>query len=469
MANELRNSDPSNDGGFLWNRRTVAQVLLGGVLAGSGLPSLWRSPAEAASPAIAPLPKPRAIKYFTLDGAGAMDGSTWQDAMPLPWLKRSFPFGEPGLAFFVGFDEKQGAAQKLAGTLANLASSGAAGNPIQLQSGYISPQGELTAISPEAGAVFSSGAQWTINLAVSKKSPRAFIGLIKGASHIAISGFQVDGTGPEGFFKFGPDAAYEDVLFRNLNARNVGRVIETAKTASLRNITIEDCQAIGIIRGFARFWDMSDSTLRNMVLDANNMNAGIRNPCQLISLVKGSNVTFENLTLRNAYNDPLPGDPPGKSYIQGDGIVCERETRDVTIRNCHASNMGDGGFDVKTVGVTIEDSSGVDCKFGARIWSQAENVIRRCNFKASKPVASWTSGCVQSSGRVQIIETTMEAGPGTVAIDMHQLANNESPNVQVTGGSITIHEGARLVGGKGVLDLKDVTVNGELKTQRIEL
>jgi hypothetical protein len=37
------------------------------------------------------------------------------------------------------------------------------------------------------------------------------------------------------------------------------------------------------------------------------------------------------------------------------------------------------------------------------------------------------------------------------------------------GGAITLHDGASLAQGSGVLDLKNVAVNGETKTQRIEL
>jgi hypothetical protein len=397
-----------------------------------------------------------------------MDGSTWQNAMPLKWLQRSFPFGEPGMAFRIGFDEKDPQAQELGQTLARLENSGASGDPIQLQSGYIEANGGLRAISSDAGALFSGGPHWDIEFALAKKAPRAWIALVKGASHIAISDFRIDGTGADGFFKFGGDATYEDILFRNINAHNVGRVIETLKTASLKNVTIEDCQATGIVRGFARFWDMSDSTLRNLVLDADNQNGGIRNPCQLISLVKGSNVTFENVTLRNARNEPLAGDPPGKAYIQGDGIVCEKFTKDIKIRNCHASNMGDGGFDLKAEGVTIEDSSAEACKFGARIWAQADNAILRCSFKSPRPVAHFTSGCVQATGRVRIVDTTMEVGPGTVAIHLHQVPTRGIPTVEIIGGAINLQEGANLMAGNGVLDLKDVSINGEMKTQRIE-
>jgi hypothetical protein len=463
----LRGSEARLGTGSSWSRRSFARLVMGGALVVPGMTALWRSPADAASPA--PLPQPTTIKYFTPSGEGSMDGSTWQDAMPLKWLQRSFPFGGPGTAFFIGFDEKQPKPQDLGATFARLQMSGAAGNPLQLQSGYIAPDGALRSIASDAQAVFSSGSDWTIASSLAKKAPRAWVALVKGASHIVISDFRIDGTGADGFFKFGGDATFEDVLFRNISARNVGRVIETTKTTALKNVTIENCEAIGIVRGFARFWEMSDSTLRNLVLDADNQNGGIRNPCQLISLVKGSNVTFENLTLRNAHNAPLPGDPPGKAYIQGDGIVCEKYTKDIVIKNCHASNMGDGGFDLKAAGVTMEDSSAQDCKFGARIWAQADNAIRRCNFKASKPVAHFTSGCVQASGRVQITDTVMEAGPGTVALHLHMIPKHDTPTVEMIGGAITLHDGASLAQGSGVLDLKNVAVNGETKTQRIEL
>lgn len=461
---------------FLSRRQAHAGLL--GALLWSATAGLYSSRARAESAAGA-LPKPSTVKYFTAKGAGSNDGSSWQDAMPIVWLKRSFPLAEPGTAYFIGFDRDGMSPVTWRSPLASLSVSGAAGNPVQIMAGYVGGAGSDFAkateasIGAEAAPFFKSEKDWSVKDSGARWAPRCAIGLSKGASHVAISGFRVRGAGADGFIKFAVDRddnqTFDDVLIRDIRGKNVGRIIETAKGALLRNVTVEDCDVTGIIRGFARFWKIEDSTLRNLTLDADHQDGGLRGPCQLISINTGNNVTLENITLKNAFNRPQPGDKQGKVYIQGDGIVCERGTKNITIKGCHASGMGDGGFDVKTTNITIEDSSAEACKFGARIWSESDNAIRRCSFKSPAPVGGFTSGCVQAAGRLTITDTTLEVGPGTCGIHLHQLPHQGPPTVEMTGGAITLKDGAKLAIGQAgaVLQLNNVAVNGETMTKRI--
>ena len=453
-------------------RRQAGAGLLGALLCASTGFYPVRVLAESAGA----LPKPSTIKYFTAKGAGSHDGSSWQDAMPVGWLKRSFPFAEPGTAFFIGFDGHGADAVAWRGTLAGLGASGAPGDPIQIVAGHVGAGGDFAAASgTDASFFFKSQQPWSIKGSGARSAPRCAFSLIKGASHVAISGFRVNGAGADGFIKFSANQndkqTFDDIVIRNIRATDVGRIIETGKGAVLHNLTVEDCDVTGIVRGFARFWKIEDSTLRNLTLDADNRDGGLRNPCQLIAIATGNNVTLENIVLKNAFNRPQPDDKPGKTYIQGDGIVCERGTKNITIRGCHASGMGDGGFDVKTTNVTIEDSSAESCKFGARIWSESDNVVRRCHFKSPAPVGGFTSGCIQASGRLTITDTTLEVGPGTCGIQLHQLKHQGPPTVEMTGGAITLKDGASLAVGRSdaVLQLNNVSVNGETRTQRVVL
>jgi hypothetical protein len=246
-------------------------------------------------------------------------------------------------------------------------------------------------------------------------------------------------------------------------------VIETDRGATLQNLIITDCRANGIVRGFARFRELSNATLRNLELDAANMDGGGKNVCQLISLAAGENILLENVVLRNALNQPPPPkEGKKKGYVQGDGVVCERKTRNITIRNCHASGMGDGGFDLKTTDVTIEDSSADSCKFGARIWAQGNNVIRRCDFRNPQTRGETKGACIQASGTLQIVDTKLQAGPGTSAIVVHKNSEQYDPVIHMQGGSIQLDGDAVVAtaNSSGVLELHDVMVNGVATNHR---
>jgi hypothetical protein len=238
----------------------------------------------------------------------------------------------------------------------------------------------------------------------------------------------------------------------------------------LENLTVSDCRVVGIVRGFARFHNISESTLRDLNLDAAKMDGGRKNVCQLIAVAAGDNLVFENLTLSNAFNQPPPPKEGKKlGYVQGDGIVCERKTNNVTIRNCRATGMGDGGFDLKTTNVTMEDCSTDSCKFGARIWAEGNNVIRRCDFRNPVSRNDTQGACIQAGGTLEIVDTKLQAGPGTVAIALSQKKNGKPPMVVMRGGSIDL-EGSGAIAhanANGVLELEDVLVNGVKTTRRL--
>ncbi|WP_162917513.1 right-handed parallel beta-helix repeat-containing protein [Dongia deserti] len=450
----------------LMTRRQALTVTLAGLLTAL---SAGRLRAEAINPTVqtATAAKPKSVTLFTLSGAGDEDGRDWQNAMPIDSLSKALSSARPGSGFLIGFDS---AGQPIAidkGQI-RIKASGDESNPVFLQAGLIADDNGVAAASKDVAAFFKSAQPWSVKDFGRRGS--AYFALIEGASHLRVSGFHIDGTPADGFFKFrGKETAtFRDIVISGLEARNVGRVIETDRGAMLQNLIVTDCRAIGIIRGFARFRHLSDSTLRNLELDAAKMDAGGRNVCQLIAVSEGKNLLFEDIVLRNAINEPPPpkeGKEPG--YVQGDGIVCERKTMNVTIRNCHASSMGDGGFDLKTTNVTMEDCSSDSCKFGARLWAEGNNVIRRCDFRNPVSRNDTQGACIQAGGTLEIVDTKLHAGRGTVAISLSKKKNQNPPMVVMRGGSIEIEGNAKVAhaSADGVLELQDVMVNG-VKTSR---
>ncbi len=456
-------------GPFPISRRQALLLSLAG-LAGAWGPR--RSWAEGALPDPSALiaAKPKSVVLFTASGAGRNDGSDWSNAMPIEQLSAALRAAQPGTGLLIGFDPANGPVS-IGKEQVRINVSGSDGDPIFLQAGAITGASGIAATADTPEAFFQSAKPWSLESFGRRAS--SYFALVDGASHLRISGFRIDGTSADGFFKFrGKDAAgtYQDIVLTGIEARNVGRVIESERGARLQNVLIADCRAVGIVRGFARFRHLSDSMFSNLDLDAAKMDAGGEDVCQLIAVTAGENLLFENIVLRNAINQPPPpkeGKQPG--YVQGDGIVCERETRNVTVRNCRASGMGDGGFDLKTTNVTMEDCSTESCKFGARIWARGENVIRRCDFRDPVSRNDTQGACIQAGGTLQIIDSRLHAGPGTVAISLSHKKNKEGPAVVMRGGAITLEGSGAIVhaNGDGVLELHEVMVNGVATTKRL--
>ncbi|MEZ5830889.1 MAG: right-handed parallel beta-helix repeat-containing protein [Dongiaceae bacterium] len=444
-------------------------VTLSGLLFGLGTSRLR---ADVTTPAlqVATSLTPKTVLLFTTPGAGNQTGTDWKNAMPIGSLQKALKSARPGLGFLIGFDATGFKPAALDQNQFYIRVSGDEKKPVFVQAGLIAGEDAVDAAPMDAAAFFTSAQPWSLADFAKQKGSACFA-IANGASHLRLTGFRVDGTPADGFFKFrGKEPTnFSDIVISNIDAKNVGRVIETEHWAMLQNVIVSDCRAVGIVRGFARFRNLSNAEFRNLDLDAANMDAGGKNVCQLISFQAGENVLFENITLRNALNQPPPpeeGKEPG--YVQGDGIVCERKTKNVTIRNCQASNMGDGGFDLKTTNVTIEDSSTDSCKFGARIWAVGDNVIRRCEFRNPKSRNGTQGACVQVGGTVQIFDSKLHAGPGTVAVRLHQAKKADAPYALMQGGSIETEGDGAVVGANaaGVLELRDVMVNGVATSHR---
>jgi hypothetical protein len=456
---------------FLITRRQAVLAMLAG-LAGSSASGWLRAETLVPTTQVPTALEPTSIQLFTPRGAGSKDGRDWLNATPLNALSKTLASAQPGSAFFIGFDPAEIEPVALDRGQVAIKVSGESDKPLFVQAGLMSGAKGIAAPGDDNAAFFKSSQPWSLETFGKQRGAACYFAINNGASHLRLSGFRIDGTSADGFIKFrakrDSPATFEDIVISGIEARNVGRVIETDRGATLRNLLVADCRAVGIVRGFARFRSLSSSVLRNLDLDAANMDAGGKNVCQVISLESGDNVLFENVTVRNAVNQPPPRSGKEQGYVQGDGIVCERKTSNVVIRKCQASGMGDGGFDLKTTGVTIEDSSTDSCKYGARIWSEGSNAIRRCDFRNPQSRGNIKGACIQACGTLEITDTKLHAGPGTFAISLHKLDKGNDPVVRMTGGSIQT-EGDGAVAGStssGVLELHNVMVNGVLTDHR---
>jgi hypothetical protein len=388
---------------------------------------------------------------FTERGAGDRSGTSWSRAKPRADLSAALTRARPGDSFLLGFPAGR-EAPSFWTTPTILGARGTARAPVRVEAGQI---GAANAVIP-----LSAAAHAFVN--PKRGGGSAPFRIAGGSAHLVLAGFHCNGAPADGFFKFQP-GVHDGVRIRGLDASECGRVIETERGADIRGLVVEDCDAVGLVRGFARFRALNDSVLRNLVLDAALRDGGGENICQIIAIESGANIRIENVEMRRAVN------LRGEAYAQGDGLVCEAKTRDVTIRNCHGAEMGDAAFDLKTVTVTLEDCTAQSCKFGMRIWSDARNVMRRCTVSGPRRVGPTSGACVECKGRVELSDCRLQAGAGAAIFKLDRRGEGAAPAaVTMRGGSIELGRDAVLVAGEaGVLELIDVSVNGRKQSRRV--
>jgi hypothetical protein len=405
---------------------------------------------------------------YTKRGAGQRNGSEWFDAKALTSLSEDLLQAKSGDVFLVGFDRDREDPVFWAQSMLSLRNSGSASRPIRLRVGYIGHKDDVQPIGAQPASICFQSTKTSLY----KKAAPDFSGdpylRLSSVEHIDISGFVIRGGPNNGFIRFEPsdrsDGSISEIELRDIHASQVGRVIETQRGTLLSGVTIEHCSAFGVARGFARFRSIANAFLRDLVLDAGGLDGAGENVCQLIAFEGGTNVRCERIIMNDAVNMIGAGEGRRSAYIQGDGIVCERETSDFVFRNCHVAGMGDGGFDLKTRNFVIEDCSATRCKFGVRAWSEGNNIIRRSSIHSPRSAGTGQAACLWVGGHVDLVDCDLQAGPGTAIFRTAEL--ERPPRIRMFGGGISTERDASLLVGSagGAVELNDVAVNGEVRS-----
>lgn len=412
-------------------------------------------------PTVAADPSPEILHALPYR-AGRADGAAWEHATSFlqsgqvganarPW--QAVQFGVPVAKRPFHWNSQQ----------IQWNSGGEDGNPVDLAFGVVSDDhGFVVSRDPADAPLFTM----TGNELITGKRPDVggapFIVLGPKSSHLRIMGPTLDRAGGTGFFRLDADGVLRDLTFTNIHARNVGRAIECARGTAIDGLMVERCTARGLVRGFARFHALREAEFRDLDLDANYLDGGGGAVCQVISVVAGTDLTFRNIRLAKAVNS-LAAEERGSPYIQGDGLVLEQDTGDVRIENCHAEDMGDGGFDLKSRGVQMYDCSATRCKLGIRIWSHdPANVIERCvvTEPTKKPVND--GACLWLAGTLTAQECHLAATQDMSPIRFGKGQNGrEDARLKIKGGEIIMTDGVSLAtGAAGLIELENVSVNG---------
>jgi hypothetical protein len=407
---------------------------------------------------------------YTKNGAGQRNGLRWTDAKALVDLGADLGAAKPADLFLLGFDRDREDPVFWSQTALRLTSAATRAHRIGLKVGYIGHNEDVQPIGAHPTNIFFQNTRTSLyRKAAPDYAGDPYLILSSGADYTDISGFVLRGAPNSGFIRFdggASDRPLSDAAIRGVHASYAGRVIETQRGTRLSGITIEDCSVFAAARGFARFRSIENSSLRDLDLNGGGIDGGGENVCQLLAFEAGTNVACENIVMRNAVNMIGAGEGRRSAYVQGDGIVCERATSDFKFQNCHAEAMGDGGFDLKTTNFSIADCSAVRCKFGIRVWSSGNNIIRRTRIASPISTGTTRGACLWVAGQVDLIDCDLQAGPGTPIFYLGQ-GGEGMPRVRMFGGRICSDQAVSLVAGSGggTVELYDVSLNGEVRTQ----
>lgn len=407
------------------------------------------------------------IRYTS---AGQGNGESWASASMLDVLNDDLQAAQPGDEFLIGFDRDREDPVYWDNTVARLDAAGSNVEPIRVSFGYIAGDDAVASQAGRGGLpLFRQSGASMRRLLDQELRGAPFLVIGGDARNVSIVGPTFSHSSVTGFIAFQADraATITDVHISDVHATMAGRVIETGGRVTLERLILQDCTAVGLVRGFARFQSISNSVLRNLKLDAAMVDGGGTNVCQIISVVEGSHLRFEGVEMANAING-LGALERGSTYIQGDGLVCEEKTSDIEIIDCHADNFGDGGFDLKTDGVRLIGCSARACKYGMRIWTRnPANLIDRCAITSPRQRVLNNGSCIWCAGSVMVVDSVLRASDGGQPIRFGESADRKPPVVTIVGGSIDHPANTSLTAGNpGEVILTSVRLNGTVVSGR---
>ncbi|QXT39450.1 hypothetical protein [Gymnodinialimonas ceratoperidinii] len=395
--------------------------------------------------------------------SGDGDARDWENTASYRDFSRLATQASPGQRFLLGVTADQQPVE-WSGQQVLLNAGGTQDAPLEVQIGLAAGTGEIdVSTSLQEPAVL----RMTGNETGPDERPDVggdpFFVLGPECSNLHITGPNFDRSSGKGFFNLDADGALTNLVFDKIHARTAGRVIEAKEETRIDGLLIEHCSALGLIRGFARFRDLSNAEFRDLDLDADHLDGGGNLVCQILKVNRGENLTFRRVRLANAVNQ-LGAEERGSSYIQGDGIVLEEETRAVLIEDCHAEGMGDGGFDLKTEGVRLTNCTTRRCKYGVRIWSHNPgNLLEGCSLKEPVRWPRNDGSCLWLAGTLTARDCLLESAEDMSPIRFGSSPDDDAPepNLRLEGGEVIFSEGTDMITGEaGTLILENVAING---------
>jgi hypothetical protein len=395
--------------------------------------------------------------------AGEADGRDWENAASFRDFSRLAAQAAPGQQFWLGVPANR-QPMEWSGQQVLLNAGGTPDAPLQVRIGLAAGRGEIAL--PDAlqdPPVFRMTGNETGPGERPDVGGDPFFVLGPACSNLHVSGPNYDRSPGKGFFNLDADGLLTNLAFDTIHARTAGRVIEAREGTRVDGLLVAQCSALGLIRGFARFRDLSNAEFRDLDLDADHLDGGGNLVCQILKVNRGENLTFRRVRLANAVNR-LGAEERGSSYIQGDGIVLEEETRAVLIEDCHAEGMGDGGFDLKSEGLRMTGCTTLRCKYGVRVWSHDPgNLLEGCSLREPVQWPRNQGSCLWLAGTLTARDCLFASAEDMSPIRFGSGPDDGAPEptLRLEGGEVLFLQDADMVTGEaGTLLLENVAING---------
>ncbi|MCI4592656.1 right-handed parallel beta-helix repeat-containing protein [Sphingobium sp. BYY-5] len=287
-----------------------------------------------------------------------------------------------------------------------------------------------------------------------------------------------DGSGVDGGTAIWAES---DTLIRNCHFLNLGNGAIRLFHSATANFTIEDCDVSNMYRFIENWsWDhpsvaapVSDFAIRRVVatgLERNFLrirygstrgviedvvahgNGQCSNYCVGFALDDEANdIVYRRVEAHDFSETRRAAD----RYWNGDGFSDERGNRQIRYYSCVATGCSDGGFDVKSAGVYLEDCRASGNKRNYRLWNsgilkncRSENPVKNggtgevahfaffggsgANYMFDRPVVRAAAG---NTAPIFFFQTDT---PATISIYDADIDAPDAPLIQVDGPAPTI-------------------------------
>ncbi|MDF3130616.1 DNRLRE domain-containing protein [Kiritimatiellaeota bacterium B1221] len=335
--------------------------------------------------------------YMTPSGAGAQDGSNWENALAKSALGTTLntTMGA-GDSLFLG-------SGNYGSSSLSLTSSGTAGawkSVIGVDTGsgvpHFSGSGNWYRSNPDSGQwqiVNVAGNYWHVeNLELSGVQYAVKNSTSARPSHYQFKDLYIHDVRHGVYLSYLDDSRFDNVLVTAYTKQGF------RLDRGCDNVVFENCVA-DLTGDDASWWDYSEPFPFGFVLYNNGAN---------------SNISFVDCVAANNRRNNQ-----GISYWNGDGFVVENTTTGVSFENCLAINNEDGGFDLKPVATLVDCVSVLNYR-GFRFWgnSSAENCVAVAPYRRSNgnPTGGYGgAGAWTKNGTATLSHFTFYADAGTAA------------------------------------------------------
>lgn len=360
-----------------------------------------------------------ADRYMTPAGAGAMDGSSWANALSAdaPYaLQSAWNNTAATGTLYIGSGTYTGQKMTIAsgGTEVNTPKS-----IVGVDTGTGLPvfQGSFTRFNQVSGNfidVSAGASNWVVK---DLKIQNYAIGINAKGKNVGYRIYNVDVTEmSDGFYLFGgataadPTIGSHDIIIEDCDFKYYTKRGIRFREGNY-NAVVNRSSADG---GGAAYWVAGNFPFGFQVADS-SQNAAIID----------HDITFNDCVASNNYENAGPD-----AYWNADGFCAEKASTNITYNRCTAFGNTDGGWDVKSYNTYLNDCVSYGNKRAYRFWSEGEAVVRNSVGYNSVEPGGMATACGVWAG-------IQNGAPANVYLYNSEIFNNAGPELRVEGGNIT--------------------------------